>query len=67
MGKSKSVHLCVAIDKALAMLKEGKNIFDGSPHQAMVDLLKAKEEGKTFYTGCDNMAKDGMCKGHNNK
>mgnify|MGYP006935478015 CR=1 FL=1 len=60
----KSFHLCVEIDVALAKLAKGENIFTGTPLEAFHDLMDAKNQGKKFYTGCDNMNAEGRCDGH---
>lgn len=60
-------HLCVPIDRALEELQKGNNLFDGTPLEAFHALMEAQGEGKTYYSGCDNMEKDGSCGGHKQK
>ena len=63
-------HLCVEIEGEMKRIhKEGKTVlFDGeqvaSLSDAFAQLVKAQKEGKKFYTGCDNMTKEGRCGGH---
>jgi len=57
-------HVCVPIDVALQKLQRGVNIFDGTPLEAFHSLMTAKERGHTYYTGCNNVDREGRCKGH---
>lgn len=45
-------------------LKKGNNLFKCSPSEALIELTRARDEGKTFYSGCDNMSEEGRCDGH---
>lgn len=56
--------LSVHIDGAIERLKKGVNIFSCGSQEALSILQKAKEEGKNYYSGCDNMGQDGRCAGH---
>lgn len=57
-------HVCVPVERAIEELKKGNNIFDGTPHEALKDLLAQKAKGKKYYTGCDNENSEGRCAGH---
>lgn len=57
-------HLCVPIKTALEKQVQGIHLFSGKPLEVRKILLKALDEGKTFYSGCSNMDKDGRCAGH---
>lgn len=61
---SKKYHLAAHIGETLKRLDKGENIFNGSPEVVRKELLAAKNEGKNYYSGCDNMDKDGRCAGH---
>lgn len=52
------------IEVALEMLKNDKNIFDGSPLETFHALMDSLEAGKTYYTGCDRETAEGRCAGH---
>ena len=57
-------HLCVHIVNCIKELDKGINIFNAPETIVRTELQKAILEGKTYYSGCDNMDKDGRCAGH---
>lgn len=57
-------HVGVNIERALELLASGKNIFTGTPSEAMRDLITARNIGCKVYTGCDNINEIGSCLGH---
>ena len=57
-------HICIPIDKALTLLENGKNMFNVPSHQAYLELIKRKEAGKQYMSGCDKEDSTGMCQGH---
>ncbi len=57
-------HICIPIEKALQMLAQGKSVLTGNPLDQFHALIEAKEQGKKYYCGCDNVDSNGMCKGH---
>jgi len=57
-------HICVPIEKALDLLEQGENVLDCTPVQAYEELTAARAEGKTYYSGCENMNEEGRCAGH---
>jgi hypothetical protein len=58
-------HIDISIKQALDMLYGGENIFSSSREDAIRALLQADGEGKTYYSGCDNVDSTGRCLGHN--
>ncbi len=59
-------HLCAHIGNALKELDKGVNIFNAPDDVVRKELQQAILEGKTYYSGCDNMDKEGRCAGHEN-
>lgn len=57
-------HINIKVSTALDMIRCNKNPFDSSDNEAMAAMLKAQSEGKTHYSGCENMAGTGQCLGH---
>lgn len=57
-------HICIPIDRAMQELAKGNNLFTGTDLEAFTSLTDALNEGKTYYSGCDNMNADGRCAGH---
>ena len=60
-------HFCIIIDDEINRIAKGKGCLTGSTEEQMRELIKAKDEGKTYFTGCDNMNDEGRCAGHENK
>jgi hypothetical protein len=57
-------HLSAHIGNVLKKLDKGVNIFNAPENVVRQTLQHAISEGKTYYSGCDNMDKDGRCAGH---
>lgn len=59
-------HICVKIEWELERIRkwEWTVLEKCSDTQAWNILQKAKEEGKEFWSWCDKMGSDGMCKWH---
>ncbi|MFA5993342.1 MAG: hypothetical protein WC823_00110 [Parcubacteria group bacterium] len=58
-------HICVPIDRAIEELQKGNNLFEpATPSEAFRVLIRQKEKGKKYFTGCSNEGPDGMCQGH---
>ena len=62
IGRSR--HLCVEVEKGLELLNKGENIFEGSFDEAWRTLIRKRNEGKKYHTGCDNENKEDRCGGH---
>jgi len=67
LEKLTKFHVCVLIDRALEELAKGNNLFKCSDLDALNALIQAKDQGKKYYSGCDNMNKEGKCAGHDTK
>lgn len=63
MGKT-NFHICIPVDKAMALVMKGKNPLSCSESEAISILQSYKLNGKHYFTGCENEDKDGRCKGH---
>ena len=58
-------HFNVEIHGEMLRIKnKGVTALDTTPQKAFRELVEAQREGKTFYAGCENMAEDGKCAGH---
>ncbi len=57
-------HVSIPIEKAIKLLQNGTNIFNGTISEAYSSLSQATKEGKTVYCGCDNTNSEGYCMGH---
>lgn len=61
---SRTVHICVPIERALQELAKGNNLLKCDDLQAFRILMEHKERGREYYTGCDNEDVSGRCAGH---
>ncbi len=58
-------HISITIERALAELEKGKNLFEPlTPLEAFHALMDAKAKGWRFITGCDKVDGEGRCLGH---
>jgi hypothetical protein len=58
------MHICIIIDDEIKRIAKGKGCLSGSVSEQMIELNKAKREGKKYFSGCDNMDETGRCAGH---
>lgn len=64
--KSISYHICIPVEKAIELVKAGKNPLYSTPSRAIKILTDYRAAGIEFYTGCESEDVNGRCKGHPN-
>lgn len=57
-------HVSIPINKAIKLLQNGTNIFNGTVAEAYASLAQATKEGNIVYCGCDKVDEKGYCMGH---